>query len=106
MKRSIFPAVILFAIVPVALAATPAPTIPIGLHAAATITNAEASNRLPVAFEATVTYYRSDDKDLFVQDGSDAIYVHATTPLKLAPGDRILLRGTTHESFRPYVVTS
>ncbi len=108
MKRLIFPAVILFAIVPVALAATPAPppAIPIGLHAAATITNAEASTRQPVAFEATVTYYRSYDKDLFVQDGSDAIYVHATTSLKLTPGDRIFLRGTTHESFRPYVVTS
>ena len=54
----------------------------------------------------TVTYYRSYDKDLFVQDGNDAIYVHATTSLKLTPGDRILLRGTTHESFRPYVITS
>jgi diguanylate cyclase (GGDEF)-like protein len=106
MKRLIFPAVIVLAIAPVALAATPAPAIPIGLHAAATITNAEASKRLPVAFEATVTYYRSYDKDLFVQDGSDAIYVHATTPLKLTPGDRVFLRGTTHESFRPYVVSS
>lgn len=108
MKRSIFRAVTLFAIAPITLAAAPAPptAIPIGLHAAAAITNAEASKRLPVAFEVTVTYYRSYDKDLFVQDGSDAIYVHATTSLKLTPGDRILLRGTTHESFRPYVVTS
>ena len=73
------------------------------LHAAAIITNVRASQHLPVAFEATVTYYRSYDKDLFVQDGNDAIYVHATTNLKLTPGDRILVRGTTHESFRPYV---
>ena len=54
----------------------------------------------------TVIYYRSYDKDLFVQDGNDAIYVHATTALKLVPGDRILVRGTTHESFRPYVNSS
>lgn len=67
------------------------------------LTNAEASQRLPVAFEATVTYYRAYDRDLFVQDGNDAIYVHATTTLNLVPGDRVLVRGTTHESFRPYV---
>lgn len=67
------------------------------------LTNAEASQRLPVAFEATVTYYRAYDRDLFVQDGNDAIYVHATTNLNLVPGDRVLVRGTTHESFRPYV---
>jgi diguanylate cyclase (GGDEF)-like protein len=106
MKRLIFPAVILFAIASVASAVTPAPAAALGLHAAATITNADASKHLPVTFEATVTYYRSYDKDLFIQDGSDAIYVHATTSLKLMPGDRVLLRGTTHESFRPYVVSS
>jgi diguanylate cyclase (GGDEF)-like protein len=67
------------------------------------LTNAQASQHVPVAFQATVTYYRSYDKDLFVQDGSDAVYVHARTSLNLTPGDRIFLRGTTHESFRPYV---
>ena len=67
------------------------------------LTNAQASQHLTVAFQATVTYYRSYDKDLFVQDGSDAIYVHATTNVNLAPGDRVLVRGTIHESFRPYV---
>ena len=106
MKRLIIPAVVLFAIAPVASVATPAPAPALGLHAAATITNADATKGLPVAFEATVTYYRSYDKDLFVQDGNDAIYVHATTPLKLTPGDRVLVRGTTHESFRPYVASS
>ena len=80
-----------------------APAPPIALHAAATISNTDAAKHLPVAFEATVTYYRSYDKDLFVQDGDVAIYVHATTSLKLAPGDRVLVRGTIHESFRPYV---
>jgi diguanylate cyclase (GGDEF)-like protein len=85
-------------------AAPPAP--PITLHAAATLTNAEASKRLPVSFEATVTYFRSFDKDLFVQEGGDAIYVHANTSLKLTPGDRIRVTGTMHDSFRPYVESS
>ena len=90
-----------------ASAAPPAPASgpPITLQTAATLTNAQASQRLPVAFQATVTYFRSYDKDLFVQDGNVAIYVHATTNLKLVPGDRIMVRGTTHESFRPYVNT-
>jgi diguanylate cyclase (GGDEF)-like protein len=102
-RRIVFPVAIFLATVPAASAASPAPAPAITLHAAATITNAQASQHLPVAFEATVTYYRSYDKDLFVQDGNDAIYVHATTNLKLTPGDRISVHGTTHESFRPYV---
>ena len=85
-------------------AAPPAPLTT--LHAAATLTNAEASKRLPVVFEATVTYFRSYDKDLFVQEGGDAIYVHANTSLKLTPGDRVRITGTMHDSFRPYVESS
>ncbi len=67
------------------------------------LSNEQASQHLPVAFEATVTYFRGFDQDLFVQDGDAAIYVHATTGLRLVPGDRVLVRGTTRESFRPYV---
>ena len=74
------------------------------LHAAAALSNAEASQHMPVSFEAIVTYYRgSYFKGLFVQERGDSIYVHATTNLKLTPGDRVLVRGTIHESFRPYV---
>ena len=102
-KRIVFPVAIFMATVVAASAAPPAPAPALTLHAAATLTNAQASQHLPVAFEATVTYFRSYDKDLFVQDGSDAVYVHATTKLQLVPGDRVLVRGTTHESFRPYV---
>jgi diguanylate cyclase (GGDEF)-like protein len=70
------------------------------------LTNAEASKALPVAFEATVTYFRGYEKTLFVQDGETAIFVLATTTLKLIPGDRIFIRGVTKESFRPIVVSS
>jgi diguanylate cyclase (GGDEF)-like protein len=100
----ILPVAIFLATVPAMAVTPPAPITT--LRVAATLTNAEASQHLPVTFEATVTYFRSYDKDLFVQDGNDAIYVHATTTLKLTPGDRVLVRGTTHESFRPYVNSS
>jgi diguanylate cyclase (GGDEF)-like protein len=67
------------------------------------LSNAEASKRLPVAFEATVTYYRDSDIDLFVQDGNDAIYVDFKPNAGLAPGDRVLITGKTQDSFRPII---
>lgn len=73
------------------------------LSAINTISNAEASRHQAAAFKATVTYYRASVGDLFAQDGESAIYVHAKRNLKLVPGDRIQVRGTMHESFRPYV---
>src|SRR5580658_11304432 len=45
------------------------------LHAVHVLTKDEARGGLPVAFEATVTYYNPTDVDLFVQDGDEAIYV-------------------------------
>ena len=74
------------------------------LQAIHALTNAEANNGLPVAFEATVTYYRGYENNLFVQDGDTAIYVKAPTNLNLIPGDRILVRGTTQKSFNPIVI--
>jgi hypothetical protein len=70
------------------------------------LTNEEASGHLPVEFEATVTYYRDYERTLFVQDGDAAIYIRATTGLKLRPGDRIRVRGTTDRSFRPIIGNS
>jgi diguanylate cyclase (GGDEF)-like protein len=67
------------------------------------LSNAEASQGLPVAFEATVTYYRGYEKTLFVQDGDTAIYVGYPTELKLVPGDRVQVRGKTQKSFNPIV---
>src|ERR1700739_1352212 len=68
------------------------------------LTNAEASKAYPVSFEATVTYYRDYDSDLFVQDGSAAIYISFRSGANLLPGDRVLITGKTRESFRPIVV--
>lgn len=76
------------------------------LRAIHLLSNEEAGHALPVTFEATVTYFRPYEKTMFVQDGDVAIYVQATTQAKLVPGDRIRVKGTTHESFRPYVLSN
>ncbi len=59
----------------------------------------EAQRGLPVAFEATVTYYNKTDVDLFVQEGGDAIYVETKRNQDLTPGDRVQVRGRTRSSF-------
>ena len=73
------------------------------LRAIHALTNAQASHQLPVSFEATVTYYRAYERTLFVQDGDQAIYVQPTAEAQLSAGDRVLIKGTTHESFRPLI---
>ena len=75
------------------------------LHAIHTLTKAQARAGLPVAFEATVTYYNRSDVDLFVQDGEEAIYVETKAYEDLDPGDRVLIRGKTRDSFTPDVVS-
>jgi diguanylate cyclase (GGDEF)-like protein len=86
-----------------ATAATPAPLGTLReIHA---LTNASA-HAVPVEFQATVTYFRWYEKTLFVQDGNDAIYVQAPTDIRLAPGDRILIKGTVEPSYRPFVLSS
>ena len=70
------------------------------------LSNAQASRHIPVAFEATVTYYRDYERTLFVQDGDTAVFALTTTGLKLRPGDRVLVRGTTDQSFRPMIRTT
>jgi diguanylate cyclase (GGDEF)-like protein len=91
------------------LAADPATLTSLGaIH---DLSNAQASRGLPVTFEATVTYFRGYDRLLFVQDDGIAIFVRPPAddgliPSKLVPGDRVLVRGTTQESFRPIVAGS
>jgi len=69
------------------------------LHAIRSLTDAQARQGLPVAFEATVTYYDNDGLDLFVQQGDQALYVESKPNEGLAPGDRVLVRGKTRNSF-------
>jgi diguanylate cyclase (GGDEF)-like protein len=73
------------------------------LSAVHSLTNEEAGRALPVSFEGVVTYYVKGNVDLFVQDGREAIYIETATGQRFAPGDRVLVVGTTHASFRPEV---
>jgi diguanylate cyclase (GGDEF)-like protein len=87
----------------VAVAASAHSTPLTSLRSIHALTNREASLGLPVAFEASVTYYKKGDVDLFVQDGDDAIYVETMPSASLMVGDRVLVTGTTRASFRPEV---
>lgn len=93
-----------FACAPRAGAESPAPLTTV--RAILALTNAEAGKALPVAFEATVTYFRDYEATLFVQDEGAAIYVMATGNPALKPGDRILIKGTTQPSFRTIVASN
>jgi diguanylate cyclase (GGDEF)-like protein len=70
------------------------------------LSNGEGDKAYAVAFEATVTFYRGDEKILFVQDGDVAICIVATTQAELLPGDRVLIRGTTAGSYNPIVISN
>ena len=74
------------------------------LAAIHSLTNDEAANSIPAAFEATVNYHINGSSGLFLQDGGLAIYADAPANLTLAPGDRVLVRGKTGAGFRPYIV--
>ncbi len=80
------------------------PPAPItSLRAIHALSNAEAGRQFPVAFIATVTYYKKGNVDLFVQDGDVAIYIETAKYNDIAIGDRVLVQGTTRASFRPEV---
>jgi diguanylate cyclase (GGDEF)-like protein len=102
-KRLILAVAIVFGWASAAWAADPSPLTT--LRQIASLSNAEANQGLPVAFEATVTYFPGNDNLLFMQEGDQAVFVLATTPVKLLPGDRVLVRGTTQASFRPIVIS-
>jgi diguanylate cyclase (GGDEF)-like protein len=102
MKRLILAVAIFLGWALAAWAATPATLTT--LHAVHALSHAEAAQGLPVAFEAIVTYRRGGETTLFVQDGSEALYVWAKEDFILAPGDRILVLGKTQDSFHPIVI--
>jgi diguanylate cyclase (GGDEF)-like protein len=76
------------------------------LRAIRALSNAEAGQHAPVDFEATVTYFRWYTRELFVQDGDSAIFVYLGKDAKVAPGDRVRVRGFMQPSFRPVVQSS
>jgi diguanylate cyclase (GGDEF)-like protein len=103
MKRLLPAAMIVLGWASAAYAAAPvALTTLQAIHA---LTNADAEKLPPVAFEATVVYFNRETRVLNVQEGDEAIYVKATTETRMVPGDRVLVEGTAHPSFLPYVVS-
>ncbi|HEY2860894.1 MAG TPA: GGDEF domain-containing protein [Terracidiphilus sp.] len=74
------------------------------IRAIRALTKGQLRDDIPVAFEATVTFYNRGDLDLFVQDGDDAIYVEARRDEDVHPGDRVLVRGKTRKSFSVDIV--
>ena len=61
-----------------------------------TLSPDQAAKGVAVQFEATVVYYRSYEKTLYVQDGIYGILVQPDTNYQLTPGDRVLIKGSTH----------
>jgi diguanylate cyclase (GGDEF)-like protein len=101
MKRLIFTIAVLFAYISAGWAAAPATLTTLqAIHA---LTNAEAAKKLPVAFEATVTYYNKARNTLFVYDDGVGAYVSPKTDAALVPGDHVLVKGKTNGSFHPVV---
>ena len=70
------------------------------------LTNAQAAQAIPVKLEATVTYPRPSEKNLFVMENASGIYVRFEKGIGLMPGDRIAVTGVTAPSFRPIVIAT
>jgi len=103
-KSLLFSAMTLAMVVsPAAYAAKPAATLT-SLREVHALTNEQASRALPASFEATVTFFRSYENTMFVQDGNIAVFVTTTYAPHVVLGDRVLVKGVTHESFRPIIL--
>jgi len=70
------------------------------------LSRAQVLEHRPVTFEATVTYYRPQVRDLFVQDGEAGIYLQTSAPQQLNPGDRVRVSGTTDWGYVANVAAS
>ena len=86
MKKLISAVAIIFGCAWVGWAAD-APNVLTSVEAISALSNAQASQALPVAFEATVTYNPGYSDLLFVQEGKQAVFVLDKSSVKLLPGD-------------------
>ncbi|MGA2276759.1 MAG: GGDEF domain-containing protein [Terracidiphilus sp.] len=104
MKRSIAAIAVVFSFVSAAWAMPPGTLTT--LRAIQALSSAEADKGLPVAFEATVTYYHKGAYTLFMQDGGVGTFVSPKIDnVMLHPGDRVFVRGKTAGSFHPIVIS-
>jgi diguanylate cyclase (GGDEF)-like protein len=113
-KRLLVPALAAFGCISIAWASPAAPSSPSvptpqplsTIRAIRSLSNAQADHEIPVAFEATVTYFRPYRRTLFVQDGNAGIFVNASSSVSLVPGDRVLIKGVTESGYRPDVFSN
>ncbi len=70
------------------------------------LTNAQARGKISVSFTATVAYSRGFEYLLFLEDGKIGIFAHPPTAAQYQPGDLVLVKGVTQNSFRPIVNAS
>jgi hypothetical protein len=68
------------------------------------LSNAEAAKSIPVKLEATATYIRPSESNLFIMEDGFGVYVRFTKDIGLLPGDRLAITGVTAPSFKPIVV--
>ena len=114
MRKILIPIAIAFGYILTAGASPSAPSSPrllapkplTSIRAIRTLSNVEANRELPVVFRATVTDFRGESGNLFVQDGGAGLFVKATTRNHLVPGDRVLIKGTTRAGYRADVASS
>ena len=104
--RAVLPTALLWLAIPLA-AQSPVTTV----AQINTLTNQQAAQSLPVILEATVTFPRPAQKNLFIidtttdQNGTHVhgCYVRWSQDQGLIPGDRIRITGATAPSFRPII---
>src|SRR5579862_454284 len=71
------------------------------------LSHQQAAQSLPVDLQATVTYSRSYEGTLFIQEKDSAIYVdQQNRQVHLEPGDVVRVRGTTSDSFTPIITSN
>lgn len=64
------------------------------------LTQKEIASGVPVELRAVATYYEAAEGQIFVQDGTGAIFVQAPpSPPAVEPGDEVLLKGITVPSY-------
>lgn len=102
MRRSFLAGLLIFGCVLAAAAKEPGALT--SVRAIRALSPAEAAEGRPVQLEAVVTYYNPKDVDLFLQQGSEAVYAQAEMGLKLVPGDLVRVTGKTRGSFRTDVM--
>ncbi len=98
MNRTLF--VVLSGVALAGHAATPSTVST--LAGVAALSNEQASHSVPAEFNGTVVYSRGAERLQFVQDGNAAVFVEASGAFQ--PGDRVLVKGRTQNSYRPIVV--